>query len=71
MKKFMSFVLMTVFAVALTGCVTIEEDPYEVDCDEYPNHVSCIDDSQTPEGEAPGVINVLPELPSEDIDITF
>lgn len=71
MKKLMSLVLMTVFALALTGCVDIEEDPYEVDCDEFPNHVSCLEEGEGATGEAPGIVNVLSELPDEEITITF
>jgi multiple sugar transport system substrate-binding protein len=71
MKKVLSLALIGVFALALTGCVNIQDDPYEVDCDEFPNHVSCLEDQDPTTGGAPGVVNVLSELPDEEITITF
>ncbi|MEC9484641.1 MAG: extracellular solute-binding protein [Candidatus Izemoplasma sp.] len=71
MKKVLSLLLITVFALGLTGCVQIEDDPYQVDCAEYPNHVSCLDEGGGAIEGAPGIINVLDALPDEPITITF
>lgn len=71
MKKIFMFLTLGVFALSLAGCVEIDEDPYEVDCEEYPTHPLCLDDVDPNSDEAPGIINVLDELPSEDITVTF
>lgn len=69
MKKILSFVLMGLITLSLAGCVNIET-PSEVDCDLYPTHVDCLTDD-IPDGEAPGLVNVLAELPDEEITVTF
>jgi multiple sugar transport system substrate-binding protein len=71
MKKALSLLLMGVFAFGLAGCVAIEEDPYEIDCVEFPTHVSCIEDVDPDDPDAPGLINVLDALPAEEIEIVF
>jgi multiple sugar transport system substrate-binding protein len=71
MKKALSLLLMGVFALALTGCVTIDEEPYEIDCEQFPTHVNCLEDVDPDDPEAPGLINVLAELPTEEIEIVF
>jgi len=73
MKKVLSLLLIGTFALTLSGCVQIEEEPTDVDCELYPTHVDCIADPVVdPDNpDAPGLINVLPALPTEDITITF
>lgn len=70
MKKILSLSLVGLFVLALAGCVNIEDPKEEVDCELYPTHVDCIVvDPNDP--DAPGLINVLDELPAEDITVTF
>jgi len=71
MKKALSLLLAGTFALALSGCVKIDDTPEEVDCDLYPTHVDCLQDVDPDDPDAPGLINVLSELPTEDITITF
>ena len=40
-----------------------------IDCNLYPTHVDCLEEE--PEPIAPGLINVLSELPDEQITVTF
>ncbi|MCF7927074.1 MAG: extracellular solute-binding protein [Candidatus Izimaplasma sp.] len=72
MKKFILLVLLGSLALTLTGCVSFSgSDDSDIDCDKYPSHVKCIDENETPTGEAPGLVDVLDELPDEEITITF
>ncbi len=71
MKKVLSLFLMGTFALALTGCVEIDDTPYEVDCTEFPSHVDCLEDIDPDDPDGPGLINVLDALPTEEINITF
>ncbi len=71
MKKALSLLVAGTFAFVLTGCVQIDDTPEAVDCDLYPTHVDCLQDVDPDDPEAPGLINVLSELPDEDITITF
>ena len=71
MKKVLSLLLVGAFSLALAGCVQIDETPYEVDCEQFPTHVSCLEDVDPEDPDAPGIINVLDALPTEDITITF
>jgi multiple sugar transport system substrate-binding protein len=71
LKKVLSLLLVGTFALALTGCVTIDEDPYEVDCEQFPTHPECLDDIDPNSDEAPGIINVLETFPTDPIEITF
>ncbi len=69
MKKILSLLLISALTLSLASCVRIaEEDPFVVDCDEYPTHPQC---GGTATDEAPGLINVLPELPDGNVEITF
>jgi len=62
---------------SLAGCFNVVDepdpdpnpDPSEVDCDLYPTHVDCLVDE--PDPIAPGLVNVLAELPDEEITVTF
>jgi len=64
--------MLGVFTLGLAGCVTIDEDPYEVDCERYPTHPECIEDIDPNDDEAPGLIPVLDDIPTaEPIEITF
>lgn len=70
MKKILSLVLVGMFVLGLAGCVNIEDPVEEVDCDLYPTHVDClVNDPDDP--DAPGLINVLGTLPTEEITVTF
>jgi multiple sugar transport system substrate-binding protein len=72
MKKALSLLLVGVFALGLSGCVNIDETPDEgVDCDLYPTHVDCLEDVDPDNPDAPGLVNVLDALPTEDLTITF
>jgi len=71
MKKALSLLLFGTFALALAGCVKIDDTPTEVDCELYPTHVDCLVDVDPDNPDAPGLVNVLSELPTEDITITF
>ena len=72
MKKVLLFILLGAFTLGLAGCVTIDEDPYEVDCEKYPTHPECLEDIDPNDDEAPGLINVLDTIPTgETIEITF
>ncbi len=71
MKKILSLLLVGSFALALSGCVHIDDTPDEVDCELYPTHVDCLVDVDPDNPDAPGIVNVLAELPTEDITITF
>ncbi|MCD6482364.1 MAG: extracellular solute-binding protein [Candidatus Izimaplasma sp.] len=71
MKKALSLLLFGTFALALSGCVKIDDTPTEVDCELYPTHVDCLVDVDPDNPDAPGLVNVLSELPTEDITITF
>lgn len=69
MKKVLSTILLLALTVTLASCVQIsEEDPFEVDCEKYPTHPQCGGQATD---EAPGLVNVLPELPEEEVEITF
>jgi multiple sugar transport system substrate-binding protein len=70
MKKILSLLVLGSFVLGLAGCVNIEDPVEEVDCELYPTHVDCLVVDPT-DPDAPGLINVLPELPSEDITVTF
>jgi multiple sugar transport system substrate-binding protein len=77
MKRILSFMLVGVLMFSLAGCFNVvdepdpdpDPDPSEVDCDLYPTHVDCLVDE--PDPIAPGLINVLDELPDEQITVTF
>lgn len=69
MKKVLSLLLVGLIVVGLSGCVNIS-NPEDVDCDLYPTHVDCVTDGPIVEGP-PGLVNVLSELPDEEITITF
>lgn len=71
MKKLLSLLLIGIFALALTGCVDIEDPDEEVDCELYPTHIDCLGDIDVDSPDAPGIINVLDTLPNEDITVTF
>jgi multiple sugar transport system substrate-binding protein len=71
MKKVLSLLLIGVFSLALAGCVTIDDEPYEVDCDKFPTHPDCVEGVDPDDPTGPGLVNVLAELPTEQIDITF
>ena len=71
MKKVLSLFLVGSFALALAGCVQIDDTPEDVDCVLYPTHTDCLEDVDPDLQEAPGIVNVLSELPNEDITITF
>ncbi len=71
MKKVLSLLLMGTFALGLTGCVDIDDGESKIDCEKYPSHVDCIEDKVPGEAGAPGIVNVLDELPTEDVTITF
>lgn len=62
---------MGTFALALAGCVKIDDTPYEVDCDQFPTHPECIGDIDPDDPDAPGLINVLETIPTTPIEITF
>ena len=69
MKRLFMLLLVSVFTLSLAGCITIDDT--EVDCELYPTHVECLEDIDPTVSEAPGIINVLDALPSDDIVITF
>lgn len=71
MKKVLLFALLGVFTLGLAGCVTIDEDPYTVDCEQFPTHPDCLTDIDPDDPEGPGIINVLDTFPTEEITITF
>lgn len=71
MKKVLSLLLVGSFALAMAGCIQIDDTPDDVDCDLYPTHVDCLVDADPDNPDAPGLINVLSELPDEEITITF
>jgi multiple sugar transport system substrate-binding protein len=62
---------MGLFTLGLAGCVNIDEDPYSVDCDQFPTHPECLTDIDPDDPDGPGIINVLDEFPTEEITITF
>lgn len=63
---------MGTLALVLSGCVKIDDTPYEVDCNKFPTHPDCITDDNTTTGEAPGLVKVLDTIPTDDpITITF
>ncbi len=57
MKKLLSLLVVLLVTITLAGCVSMG-----VDCDEQPDHETCL---------GYPVVNVLDELPQEDITITF
>jgi len=57
--------------MAMAGCVKIDEDPYTVDCDQFPTHPTCLDDVDPDDPEGPGIINVLDTFPTAPVEITF
>ena len=69
MKKLFMMLLVSVLAISLAGCVTIDDE--EVDCELYPSHVDCLEDIDPTDDEAPGIINVLSELPTDEIVVSF
>jgi multiple sugar transport system substrate-binding protein len=74
MKKLFVLFLTIGLALTLAACnapVQVEPDPepQDVDCDLYPNAVECI--VVDPDNPQPGLINVLAELPTEEISIDF
>jgi multiple sugar transport system substrate-binding protein len=75
MKKILSLMLVGVLTLTLAGCVTVTPDDTPdnpttgVDCELYPTHVDCLVDE--PDPIAPGLVNVLSELPDEQITVTF
>ncbi len=71
MKKALSLLLIGTFALALSGCVQIEDTPDDIDCELYPTHVDCLEDIDPDNPDAPGLVNVLQDFPTEDITITF
>jgi len=71
LKKVLSFVVMGVLALTLAGCVQVDDTPYEVDCEQYPTHPSCLTDINPDDPEGLGIINVLDSFPTEDVQITF
>jgi multiple sugar transport system substrate-binding protein len=71
MKKVLTLVLMGAFTLAMSGCVKIDDTPYEVDCEQFPTHPDCITDINPDNPEGPGLVNVLDEFPTEDVTITF
>ena len=71
MKKFLSLLLMGTFVFGLAGCVTIEDEEDAIDCVLYPTHTDCLVDEVIDPDAAPGLINVLDALPTEDITVTF
>jgi len=76
MKRILSFMLVGVLMFSLAGCFNVVDDPDPdpnpnpgIDCNLYPTHVDCLEEE--PEPIAPGLINVLSELPDEQITVTF
>ncbi len=79
MKKLLVLFLSLGFVLTLAGCnapVQVDEpvDPTNpnrpsVDCDLYPDHIDCKE--ADPENPQPGLINVLDELPTEEIVVDF
>jgi len=57
--------------MAMAGCVKIDEDPYTVDCDQFPTHPTCLEDVDPDDPEGPGIINVLDTFPTDPVEITF
>ncbi len=71
MKKIFALLIMGVFSLAMAGCVKIDENPYVVDCEQFPTHPECITDIDPDNPEGPGIVNVLDEFPTEPVTITF
>lgn len=73
MKKILLFMLLGITALTFAGCAIPDDKPDNpntgVDCDLYPTHVDCLVDE--PDPIAPGLVNVLDELPDEQITVTF
>lgn len=71
MKKVLSVVLLGLFTLGMAGCVQIDDDPYTVDCVQFPTHPDCLEDIDPDDPEGPGIVNVLDTFPTEEITITF
>jgi len=71
MKKLLSTLLIGLLGIGLVGCVEIEDEDTEVDCELYPTHTACLEDIDPEDPDGPGVIPVLDELPDEQIEIIF
>lgn len=82
MKRFLSLLLVGSLIFTLAGCFNVVDEPdptddptdptdTEVDCELYPTHVDCIEEGEEPDPIQPGLINVLDELPDEQITVTF
>ena len=75
MKRILSFLLVGIFVFSLSGCFNVVDEPDpvdnpgEIDCELYPTHVDCLEEE--PDPIQPGIINVLDELPDEEITVTF
>ncbi|KFZ26563.1 MAG: sn-glycerol-3-phosphate-binding periplasmic protein UgpB precursor [Candidatus Izimaplasma bacterium HR2] len=69
MKRLFMLLLVSVFTISLAGCITIDDE--EIDCELYPTHVDCLEDIDPTTSEAPGIVNVLDALPTDEIIITF
>jgi multiple sugar transport system substrate-binding protein len=69
MKKLLSLTLVFLTVFTLAGCATKVAPKEDVDCDQYPNALECrVADEENPQ---PGIVNVLDELPDEEITIEF
>lgn len=75
MKKLLLMFTAIALAFAFAGCAVPDTTTPvvidEIDCDLYPSHVDCLVDGEDPVAEAPGLVNVLSELPDEQINVTF
>ena len=66
MKKVLSLLLMSTFALALTGCVNVVDEDEPINCDDYPSHVDCVQNIDPTDPDGPGIVDVLDALPQGD-----
>ncbi len=71
MKKLLSLLLVSSLGLGLAGCVNIEDEDTDVDCELYPTHIDCYEPVDPDDPDAPGIIPILDELPDEEIEIIF